>query len=58
MNKRIKPKPIRHNPELPKTKEQFMIEWVLLRASFREDFSGVLAAQTAADTWDKIQRLK
>jgi hypothetical protein len=55
MNKRIIPRPVR---ELPRTKEQFMIEWVLLRASFREDFTGTAAAQTAADTWDTIQKLK
>jgi hypothetical protein len=40
------------------TKEQFMIEWVLLRASFRETFSGVYAAEEASDVWERIQRLK
>jgi len=55
MNTRKVPKPIR---ELPRTKEQFMIEWVLLRASFREDFSGEYAAEEASKTWEKIQKLK
>ena len=58
MNKRIVPKPVREKSELPKTKEQFMIKWVLLRASFRESFSGVKAADEASDVWDRIQKLK
>ena len=41
-NKRRIPKPER---KLPKTKEEFLIEWVLTRASFREDFSGTAAAR-------------
>ena len=42
----------------PMTKEEFMIDWVLKRAAFREDFSGTLAAKTASEVWDKIQSLK
>lgn len=52
------PKPVRQKKDLPMTKEQFMIEWVLLRASFREEFSGTMAAETASDVWNKIQKLK
>jgi hypothetical protein len=40
------------------TKEEFLIEWVLTRASFREDFSGTAAARAADDVWNEIQRLK
>lgn len=40
------------------TKEEFMIQWVMLRASFREEFSGTAAARAAAEVWDKIQELK
>jgi hypothetical protein len=40
------------------TKEEFMIQWVLLRASFRTDFSGTAAVEAAAAAWDKIQELK
>lgn len=40
------------------TKEEFMIDWVLKRAAFREEFSGTLAAKTASEVWDKIQELK
>jgi hypothetical protein len=52
------PKPERTTKELPRTKEQFLIEWVLIRASFRENFSGVYAAEEASDVWNKIQKLK
>lgn len=58
MNERIIPKPERTKNDLPMTKEQFMIEWVLLRASFREEFSGMAAAEVASDVWDRIQKLK
>lgn len=54
-NKRRIPKPER---KLPKTKEEFLIEWVLLRASFREEFSGTAAARAANDVWNEIQKLK
>ena len=40
------------------TKEEFLIQWVMLRASFREDFSGTSAARAADDVWNEIQRLK
>jgi hypothetical protein len=53
MYKREKPQ-----PQKPMTKEEFMIEWVLLRASFRTDFSGVSAVEAASDAWDRIQKLK
>lgn len=52
---RNKPIPIRTKPM---TKEEFMIQWVLTRASFREDFSGTAAARAASDVWDTIQKLK
>ena len=39
------------------TKEEFLIQWVLTRASFREDFSGTAAARAADDVWNEIQRL-
>lgn len=53
----MKPKPI---PVRAKkmTKEEFLIQWVLLRASFREEFSGIAAARTADEVWNEIQRLK
>jgi len=54
-NQRVIPRPVR---ELPRTKEQFIIEWVLLRASFRTEFSGTAAAEAASDVWDRIQKLK
>jgi len=53
--KRIKPIPVR--PQRM-TKEEFLIQWVLARASFREDFSGCAAARTADDVWKEIQKLK
>ena len=40
------------------SKEEFLIQWVLLRAGFREDFSGTAAARAADDVWNEIQRLK
>jgi hypothetical protein len=40
------------------TKEEFLIQWVLARASFREDFSGTAAARAADDVWKEIQKLK
>lgn len=40
------------------TKEEFLIESVLRRASFREDFSGCAAARAADEVWKEIQRLK
>lgn len=54
MNK-IKPIPVRNKRM---TKEEFMIQWVFLRAGFREDFSGTAAAKAASEVWDKIQELK
>jgi hypothetical protein len=50
-------KPIPHRP-YKITKEEFIIQWVLARASFRDDFSGTAAARTAAEVWDTIQRIK
>ena len=55
LKERIKPIPVRAKKM---TKEEFMIEWVLLRASFRDEFSGVAAAKAASDVWEEIQRLK
>ena len=53
----MKPKPIpQRNQRM--TKEEFLIQWVLARASFREDFSGVHAARAADDVWKEIQKLK
>lgn len=40
------------------TKEEFLIAWVLARASFREDFSGTAAVRAAEDVWYEIQRRK
>jgi hypothetical protein len=53
--KPIKPLPVRTKPI---TKEEFLIQWVLLRASFREDFTGTAAVRAANDAWNEIQRLK
>jgi hypothetical protein len=40
-------------------KEEFLIQWVLTRASFRGDgFDGTAAARSANDVWNEIQRLK
>jgi len=39
------------------TKEEFMIQWVLARASFKIEFNGLAATEEASDVWDKIQRL-
>ena len=52
---RIKPLPVRNKPM---SKEEFMIQWVLLRASFRSEFSGVAAVQASSDAWKEIQKLK
>lgn len=51
---KIKPIPKRQGKM---TKEEFMIQWVMLRASFREEFSGTAAARAADDVWNEIQRL-
>jgi hypothetical protein len=40
------------------TKEEFLIQWVMLRAGFREEFSGVHAVRAANEAWEEIQRLK
>jgi hypothetical protein len=58
MYKRIIPRPERPLQNKVMTKEQFLIEWVLARASFREDFSGCAAARAADDVWKEIQKLK
>ena len=58
MNKRIIPRPERPIQNRMMAKEEFLIEWVLARASFREDFSGTAAARAADDVWKEIQRLK
>jgi hypothetical protein len=54
---KTKPIPIRSKPNRM-TKEEFLIQWVLARASFREDFSGTAAVRAADDVWKEIQRLK
>jgi hypothetical protein len=53
----MKAKPI---PQKPKrmTKEEFLIQWVLARASFRSEFSGIAAVKAADEVWKEIQRLK
>ena len=51
----IKPIPVRNKR---RTKEEFLIQWLFLRASFREDFSGEAAAEAASKVWNKIQELK
>jgi hypothetical protein len=40
------------------TKEEFMIKWVLARASFRQDFSECAAVRAAQNAWNEIQKLK
>lgn len=55
MRTKTKPIPVR---EKKMTKEEFMIQWVMLRASFREEFSGTAAARAADEVWKEIQRLK
>lgn len=57
-NSNAKPPKLTRLPVPFMTKEQFLIEWVLARASFREDFSGVAAARSADEVWNKIQELK
>lgn len=52
-----KTKPIPRRKERM-TKEEFLIKWVLARASFRDDFSGCAAARAADDVWKEIQKLK
>ncbi len=54
MQPKTKPIPTRNKKM---SKEEFLIQWVLLRASFREDFSGTSAARAADDVWKEIQRL-
>ena len=55
MRTKTKPIPVREK-KMPK--EEFMIQWVMLRASFREEFSGTAAARAADEVWKEIQRLK
>ena len=55
MESKFKPIPIRTKKM---TKEEFLLQWVLTRASFREEFSGTAAARAANDVWNEIQRLK
>lgn len=52
--------PQRTAPSKPMTKEQFMIDYVLRRASAMHEggFSGDAAAETAARAWVIIQREK
>ncbi len=57
-NRNVVPRYKKEKPEKPLTKEEFMIQWVLLRASFRAEFSGVSAVEAASDAWDRIQKLK
>ena len=54
MNKTITLLP---NRKLPQTKEEFMIEWVLLRAASGGNFSGLEAVETANEIWENIQKL-
>lgn len=54
MNKTITLLP---NRKLPQTKEEFMIEWVLLRAVAGGNFSGPEEVETANEIWGKIQKL-
>jgi len=45
--------------ELPMTKEQFAIQYVLIRAATRPDtLDGATVADSACDAWDTIQRRK
>jgi len=55
MESKFKPIPVRVKKM---TKEEFLLQWVLTRASFREEFSGTAAARAANDVWNEIQRLK
>jgi hypothetical protein len=55
MQPKTKPIPVRPHKM---TKEEFLQQWVLTRAAFREDFSGTAAARAASDVWNEIQRLK
>ena len=55
LKEQIKPIPVRAKKM---TKEEFLIQWVMLRASFREEFSGTSAAKAANEVWEEIQRLK
>jgi hypothetical protein len=54
MQPKTKPIPVRPQKM---TKEEFLQQWVLTRAAFREDFSGTAAARAADDVWKEIQRL-
>jgi hypothetical protein len=45
------------NRKLPQTKEEFIIEWVLLRAAAGGNFSGLEEVGTANEIWEKIQKL-
>ena len=52
---KLKPIPVRTKRM---TKEEFLIQWVLARASFRTDFSGTAAVRAADDVWKEIQKIK
>jgi len=52
IKRHLKPKPVKM------TAEEFMIEWVLLRAAFRVDFNGITAVESAHNAWKRIQELK
>ena len=53
---KVKPIPVRTKPM---SKEEFLIQYVLARASFRADnFSGTAAARAANDVWKEIQKIK
>lgn len=62
MNERIKNPydlvPTFKSAPVKMTAEEFMIQWVLLRASFRTDFNGKSAVETAHQAWKRIQELK
>jgi hypothetical protein len=59
MSNKPEQRPRFHTIKLPMTKEQFAIEYVLLRAGHVEaGFSGEAAAREACDAWELIQRRK
>lgn len=45
-------------PTLEQKKEQFIIEYVMERASHVKDFDPVPAARKAHEAWNEIQKLK
>ncbi len=39
-------------------KEKFLIDYILARASFKDQFNPIEALDTAEAVWNKIQKLK